>query len=99
MMSSVAAGFTRADSVADPDRMLTIDRVTLRERKLFFATAQVHLKNGCPLLALEVMTRLPPTLDGGGTEDECQSQVRPEEKVFHGHYALCSVSMIYLFLK
>ncbi|KAL8625455.1 hypothetical protein ACOMHN_018600 [Nucella lapillus] len=60
---AIMTGFTRTNSVAVSDKITTIDRVTWRERKLFFATATTHLKNGCPLLALEVMTRLPPTMD------------------------------------
>ncbi|XP_076465247.1 dmX-like protein 2 isoform X2 [Babylonia areolata] len=60
---AILTGFTRTNSVAVSDKITTIDRVTWRERKLFFATATTHLKNGCPLLALEVMTRLPPTMD------------------------------------
>ena len=69
IMLLLPSGFTRANSVAVSDKITTIDRVTWRERKLFFATATSHMKNGCPLLALEVMTRLPPTLDSEREQD------------------------------
>jgi hypothetical protein len=74
MLFALLSGFTRANSVAvsDSHKITTIDRVTWRERKLFFATATTHLKNGCPLLALEVMTRLPPTEDSD-LDDSVQS--------------------------
>ncbi|XP_032824724.2 dmX-like protein 2 [Petromyzon marinus] len=35
------------------------DTISLRERRLFFATASTHLKSGCPLLALDVLRRMP----------------------------------------
>ncbi|XP_062399694.1 dmX-like protein 1 isoform X3 [Sardina pilchardus] len=35
------------------------DSVTLLERRLFFTAAYAHLQAGCPLLALEVLSRLP----------------------------------------
>uniref|UniRef100_A0AC34PUG3 RAVE complex protein Rav1 C-terminal domain-containing protein n=1 Tax=Panagrolaimus sp. JU765 TaxID=591449 RepID=A0AC34PUG3_9BILA len=45
-------------------------RVTPSERRLFFRTASVHMASGCPLLALDVLLRLPKQLgsflpDGG----------------------------------
>uniref|UniRef100_A0A670KF63 Dmx like 2 n=1 Tax=Podarcis muralis TaxID=64176 RepID=A0A670KF63_PODMU len=36
-----------------------IDRINLIERKLFFTTANAHFKVGCPVLALEVLSKLP----------------------------------------
>lgn len=39
------------------------DRITPVERRLFFTTAHAHFKNGCPLLALEVLSKLPPLVD------------------------------------
>lgn len=39
------------------------DRITPVERRLFFTTAHAHFKNGCPLLALEVISKLPPLVD------------------------------------
>ena len=34
-------------------------QVTPSERKLFFAAAHAHFQNGCPLVAMEVMRKLP----------------------------------------
>lgn len=74
---AILTGFTRANSVAVSDKITTIDRVTWRERKLFFATATTHLKNGCPLLALEVMTRLPPSI---ASEDSVQPSIATQNQ-------------------
>ncbi|XP_048383976.2 dmX-like protein 1 isoform X5 [Stegostoma tigrinum] len=35
------------------------DKISLAERKLFFATANAHFKAGCPMLALEVLSKMP----------------------------------------
>ncbi|KAG8598097.1 hypothetical protein GDO81_002497 [Engystomops pustulosus] len=35
------------------------DKINLGERKLFFTTAHSHLKAGCPMLALEVLSKMP----------------------------------------
>lgn len=35
------------------------DEINLRERRLFFTTAYAHLKAGCPMLALEVLSKMP----------------------------------------
>lgn len=35
------------------------DRINLDERRLFFTTAYAHLKAGCPMLALEVLSKMP----------------------------------------
>ncbi|KAM4710002.1 dmX-like protein 1 isoform 2-T2 [Discoglossus pictus] len=35
------------------------DKINLGERRLFFTTAHAHLKAGCPMLALEVMSKMP----------------------------------------
>uniref|UniRef100_A0A8C9RST4 Dmx-like 2 n=1 Tax=Scleropages formosus TaxID=113540 RepID=A0A8C9RST4_SCLFO len=37
----------------------TADEINLIERKLFFTTANAHFKVGCPVLALEVLSKLP----------------------------------------
>lgn len=34
-------------------------QITSIERKLYFKTASTHFKSGCPLLALEVLCKLP----------------------------------------
>lgn len=49
--------------MAVSDKITTIDRVTPTERRLFFATAHTHFKNGCPFLALEVLSKLPPVVE------------------------------------
>ncbi|KAG5848991.1 hypothetical protein ANANG_G00105330 [Anguilla anguilla] len=36
-----------------------VDEINLIERKLFFTTANAHFKVGCPVLALEVLSKLP----------------------------------------
>uniref|UniRef100_A0A670XTY4 Dmx like 1 n=1 Tax=Pseudonaja textilis TaxID=8673 RepID=A0A670XTY4_PSETE len=35
------------------------DEINLEERKLFFTAAYTHLKSGCPMLALEVLSKMP----------------------------------------
>ncbi|XP_069481661.1 dmX-like protein 1 isoform X2 [Ambystoma mexicanum] len=35
------------------------DKINLGERRLFFTTANAHLKAGCPMLALEVLSKMP----------------------------------------
>ena len=43
----------------DDGSTLIEDSVTPLERKLFFSTANFHLRGGCPALALEVLSKLP----------------------------------------
>lgn len=49
--SGVAVGLTSERNSAD--------EINLIERKLFFTTANAHFKVGCPLLALEVLSKIP----------------------------------------
>ncbi|XP_078252424.1 dmX-like protein 1 isoform X2 [Rhinoraja longicauda] len=35
------------------------DKISLAERRLFFTTANAHSKAGCPMLALEVLSKMP----------------------------------------
>nr|XP_014352268.1 PREDICTED: dmX-like protein 1 [Latimeria chalumnae] len=49
--SSTQIGLTVENSLAD--------KINLSERRLFFTTAHAHLKAGCPMLALEVMSKIP----------------------------------------
>uniref|UniRef100_A0A671SFW4 DmX-like protein 2 n=1 Tax=Sinocyclocheilus anshuiensis TaxID=1608454 RepID=A0A671SFW4_9TELE len=49
--SGVAVGLTSECNRAD--------EINLIERKLFFTTANAHFKVGCPLLALEVLSKIP----------------------------------------
>ncbi|XP_018017231.1 dmX-like protein 2 isoform X2 [Hyalella azteca] len=60
--------------------------ITLQERCLYFTTAYAHLQAGCPVVALEVLSKLPATVqqsapDGGDTTSlhvsETASQNRP----------------------
>lgn len=47
---------------APPDgseRNSSADQINLIERKLFFTTANAHFKVGCPVLALEVLSKIP----------------------------------------
>lgn len=47
---------------ASPDgseRNSSPDQINLIERKLFFTTANAHFKVGCPVLALEVLSKIP----------------------------------------
>uniref|UniRef100_A0A8C7MMH3 Dmx-like 2 n=1 Tax=Oncorhynchus kisutch TaxID=8019 RepID=A0A8C7MMH3_ONCKI len=37
----------------------SVDEINLIERKLFFTTANAHFKVGCPVLALEVLSKIP----------------------------------------
>ncbi|KAJ8305006.1 hypothetical protein KUTeg_018589 [Tegillarca granosa] len=60
---SVIAGFTRQQTIAMDDKSVCVDKVTPIERRLFFITAHNHFKNGCPLLALEVLSKLPPVTE------------------------------------
>ncbi|XP_066490922.1 dmX-like protein 2 isoform X1 [Tiliqua scincoides] len=42
-----------------PTEKSFVDKINLIERKLFFTTANAHFKVGCPVLALEVLSKLP----------------------------------------
>ncbi|XP_064619402.1 dmX-like protein 1 isoform X3 [Lineus longissimus] len=54
------SGFTRGMHSSSVDQNVTyVDKITPMERRLYFATAHAHFKTGCPLLALEVLTKLP----------------------------------------
>uniref|UniRef100_A0A8C6ZGE6 Dmx like 1 n=1 Tax=Nothoprocta perdicaria TaxID=30464 RepID=A0A8C6ZGE6_NOTPE len=58
------------------------DKINLGERRLFFTTAYAHLKAGCPMLALEVLSKMPKVikrskpfcmLNGLGSSSDCSS--------------------------
>lgn len=58
----VISGFTKQQTIvgSPEDEVATfVDRVTPMERRLFFATAHSHYKNGNPILALEILSKLP----------------------------------------
>ena len=58
------SGFSYGAKVAAGDKNVTyVDRITPVERRLYFMTAHEHFKNGCPALALEVLTKLPAVID------------------------------------
>ncbi|GFO28212.1 Dmx-like protein 2 [Plakobranchus ocellatus] len=52
------SGFTHANTLVS-EGISTLDQVTPSERRLFFAAAHAHFQNGCPLVAIEVMRKLP----------------------------------------
>ncbi|KAJ8247851.1 hypothetical protein GJAV_G00251230 [Gymnothorax javanicus] len=45
----------------------SVDEINLIERKLFFTTANAHFKVGCPVLALEVLSKLPKVTKKAGS--------------------------------
>ncbi|XP_063050871.1 dmX-like protein 1 isoform X2 [Engraulis encrasicolus] len=58
------------------------DSVTLVERRLFFTAAYSHLQAGCPLLALEVLSRLPnviKTSSPHGADQDLDSPMSPKQ--------------------
>ncbi|XP_059145859.1 dmX-like protein 2 isoform X3 [Physella acuta] len=56
--TKLITGFTHTDSLVS-EGITTLDQVTPSERQLFFATAHAHFQNGCPLVSIEVMRKLP----------------------------------------
>ncbi|XP_068586301.1 dmX-like protein 2 isoform X2 [Cebidichthys violaceus] len=56
---------------ANPEGTATIvgsvDEINLIERKLFFTTANAHFKVGCPVLALEVLSKIPKVTKKSGS--------------------------------
>ncbi|XP_069136751.1 dmX-like protein 2 [Argopecten irradians] len=66
---NIIPGFTRQQTVVLDDSSVFVDKVTPVERKLFFTTAHSHYMNGCPLLALEVLSKLPPVIEDKKTQD------------------------------
>ncbi|KAL3867333.1 hypothetical protein ACJMK2_044544 [Sinanodonta woodiana] len=59
---SVIPGFTQQQSImaeVEDEAFSCVDKITPMERRLFFSTAHAHYKNGCPILALEVLSKLP----------------------------------------
>ncbi|XP_068131538.1 dmX-like protein 2 isoform X2 [Hyperolius riggenbachi] len=47
-----------------------VDEINLIERKLFFTTANAHFKVGCPVLALEVLTKIPKLTKSMAIDDD-----------------------------
>lgn len=52
-----ADAFSRHKSLTEKSGLA--ETISLSERRLFFTTASAHLKAGCPMLALEVLSKLP----------------------------------------
>ncbi|XP_033181830.1 LOW QUALITY PROTEIN: dmX-like protein 2 [Anabas testudineus] len=57
--TAVTVGLTAEMSIAD--------EINLIERKLFFTTANAHFKVGCPVLALEVLSKIPKVTKKSGS--------------------------------
>ena len=58
------SGFSHGSQVVASEKNVTyVDRITPIERRLYFTTAHAHFKNGCPALALEVLSKLPAVVD------------------------------------
>ena len=59
------SGFSRggAQGSFEEKNVTIVDRITPIERRLYFNTAHAHFKNGCPMLALEVLDKLPEVID------------------------------------
>ncbi|XP_053573444.1 dmX-like protein 2 isoform X1 [Bombina bombina] len=69
---------------------LHVDKINLIERKLFFTTANAQFKVGCPVLALEVLSKIPkltrkmPSGDGGLSLDSVgQNSLQSLDKASH----------------
>lgn len=72
-----------------PTEKSFVDKINLIERKLFFTTANAHFKVGCPVLALEVLSKLPKissmstlfiTKEENTPSPTMQNGVKPEPK-------------------
>ncbi|XP_033750320.1 dmX-like protein 2 [Pecten maximus] len=77
---NIIPGFTRQQTVVLDDSSVFVDKVTPMERKLFFTTAHSHYMNGCPLLALEVLSKLPPVIeDKKATDVDLESETSSKD--------------------
>lgn len=52
------------------------NRVTPSERRLYFRTASTHMASGCPLLALDVLLRLPKNIYSALKSNEIIKKVK-----------------------
>ena len=43
------------------------------ERRMYFTTAYAQLRNGCPMLALEVLLKLPSMIEANLTANKCKN--------------------------
>uniref|UniRef100_A0A8B9GKE8 Dmx like 2 n=1 Tax=Amazona collaria TaxID=241587 RepID=A0A8B9GKE8_9PSIT len=56
-----------------------VDKINLIERKLFFTTANAHFKVGCPVLALEVLSKIPKVRKKSTVDTEKESPSTPTQ--------------------
>jgi hypothetical protein len=66
------------------------EEVTPVERRLHFVTAYYHLINGCPLLALDVLSKLPKYICTGGGGIRLGSNEASKEKLDNGNLPINS---------
>ncbi|XP_059928097.1 dmX-like protein 2 isoform X6 [Gadus macrocephalus] len=59
--------FAAPEGVAATVEKSSVDEINLIERKLFFTTANAHFKVGCPVLALEVLSKIPKVTKKSGS--------------------------------
>lgn len=52
-------GSSEKPGVCLPVEGREVDSISLTERRLFFSAAHAHLQAGCPMLALEVLSKMP----------------------------------------
>ncbi|KRZ61540.1 DmX-like protein 1 [Trichinella nativa] len=62
-----------------------VSRVSTSERMLFFKTAFVHLQGGCPLLALEVLCKLPDCDQIDDDNDDITVEVKQQNNNSNDH--------------
>ena len=85
---SVIPGFTKQQTIVgspEDDVATYVDRVTPMERRLFFSTAHAHCKNGSPILALEVLSKLPVVIDEDAETDTKLSEVESDASINTGN--------------
>ena len=85
---SVIPGFTKQQTIVgspEDDVATFVDRVTPMERRLFFSTAHAHCKNGSPILALEVLSKLPVVIDDDVEIDTKLSEVESDTCINTGN--------------
>uniref|UniRef100_A0A8C3AJ10 Dmx-like 2 n=1 Tax=Cyclopterus lumpus TaxID=8103 RepID=A0A8C3AJ10_CYCLU len=60
------------------------DEINLIERKLFFTTANAHFKVGCPVLALEVLSKIPKVTKKSGSSPLSKANVNSTQSLENG---------------
>ncbi|MBN3287732.1 DMXL2 protein, partial [Polyodon spathula] len=60
------------------------DEINLIERKLFFTTANAHFKVGCPVLALEVLSKIPKVFKNTGSSLSKDTNVSASQPLENG---------------